>query len=1386
MMPETRSETVKFSSNTSGLKQGVSEVINQLNQLNKALVDNQYKQKDCNKAIKEAQKEIDALNKKTREGKELTEEDKEKIAQYNKTIEEQKLRLSQLRTEQTSLRQAISETSKSVAQGNKDWTVLKETLAHLTADTLKALSQKLLQVGKEVIQIGQNFSASMSEVAAISGASAEQLRQLEQTAREYGATTKFSATESAQALKYMALAGWDADQSIEALGSVLDLAAAGGMDLARASDIVTDYITAFGLSADDAAHFADVMSYAMSNSNTNVAQLGEAYKNCAATAASMNFSLEEVTAALMTMANAGVKGGEAGTTLNTLMTRLATDAKGCATELEGMGIKIFDDNDNLKSLTEILQLVTSAFDGMSDKQQAALSKAIAGTNQYSGLQTILKGLSDKAKESGQSFTDYAEALQQCDGTSKDMAKTMSNNLAGDLKTMQSAFEELALKIYEDGEGPLRSLVQTITKQGVPALENLIKHLDVLVPIVVAAGSAFLSYKAAVGIQDVISGVTQAYRELTGATEAATKATAAHNAVQAANPYGIVLAALGALVSGLTSYIMISRNAAKATEELNSETKNCLETIESAKKAASERQEQSETEINVLGTLKDRYDTLRTSVSLTAEEKKELDGIATELSKTIGTSVESLKEKDSTYKDLTGDIDDYIATLQRQIELEANKDELTAAYKSYNSALKAATETREKIAEQQAKLAEKEAEFDKKIAEAENSNDRNRSIDLAAQKERTLAKEQENLNKLNAAWADYYNQGGKAADIIKKVSEAMGSGEKAAQEWEEHYNALNRTTDAAAVSLDKLWKKTSDTGDAAEDAAKDTDYLTGSLGELTESTEAAEKAISKTEETISDTLSELESIGSLLDKVEKEMSDYGSMSLSTLNNIIKKYPELTDAVNDYINGLTDEKAIIEGLKKVYDRDVENYNKAVAAKKMAQQGFIKSAAENSSELVNKYKDQYNIDLKNFTDLQAAKTAAQKQTLLRMQEAEAEYRKIQDEKNYMVFQNAYGKQVMARDSSGKWTQLSGSALAAYEKTRTDYFSAQKAYAEFDPDKFADQLAADIAKTIPGATADSIVKLSGTGKNNSTSGGSSSSGNSGGSSKNDSVFTRSAWGVFGSGKTALEASLNWLDRGNSLGRFSEETQLRLLQLWRQGKNLSSGGTYALTKDEEYQLDKKIYDLKKSLAEKESREKEETLKKQEEAEKAAAKKQKERMELAQASFEAEINKRIKLRQKETQAVKEQADKEIAAIDAVMKKRKEENDDKKRQDEIDKINAQLRYKHLDDLSRGELLRRKQDILNEQAEVNWERMQEANKEGIRTKYQSVEDNTSRAIEGLQDTLGRFTDALARITGTQSAAQKVAGNSSVQNYFNITGAGLSKDQIMNQLISKLYSG
>lgn len=214
----------------------------------------------------------------------------------------------------------------------------------------------------DCINSAGDFEASMSNVEALSGASGDQLQALTDKAKEMGATTKFTAGESADALSYMALAGWDTQSMLQGISPVMELAAAANMDLASASDIVTDYLTAFGLTASDTTHFVDVMAYAMSHSNTNVEQLGEAYKACAATAKSMGYSVEETTAVLATMANAGVKGGEAGTALNAIMTRLATNTKGCADELEKYGVSIYDSQGNMNSLSDILTGLSAVWD----------------------------------------------------------------------------------------------------------------------------------------------------------------------------------------------------------------------------------------------------------------------------------------------------------------------------------------------------------------------------------------------------------------------------------------------------------------------------------------------------------------------------------------------------------------------------------------------------------------------------------------------------------------------------------------------------------------------------------------------------------------------------------------------------------------------------------------------------------------------------------------------------------------------------------------------------------------------------------------------------------------------------------------------------------------
>lgn len=346
-------------------------------------------------------------------------------------------------------------------------------VGNLALDALKSAAREIKDFAVSIAELGIDFDSSMSNVKALSGATDQELAKLTATAREAGKTTVFSAQESADALSYMALAGWDTKQMVAGLPSVLDLAAAAQMDLAEASDIVTDNVTAFGLSAKDSGHFADVMAYAMAHSNTDVAQLGEAYKNVASTAASMGISVEEVTSALMTMANAGVKGGEAGNGLNAIITRLATNTKGSADELKKYGVNIYDSEGKMSSLSDILIQTSKVWDGLTQKEQANLAKTIAGQNQYSKFQTVMAGLSDKAKQTGQSFQDYTEQLKNCDGAASDMSKTMNDNLAGDLKTLKSVTEDFKLTLYNMESGEMRNIVQRVTYDLIPAFEALV-------------------------------------------------------------------------------------------------------------------------------------------------------------------------------------------------------------------------------------------------------------------------------------------------------------------------------------------------------------------------------------------------------------------------------------------------------------------------------------------------------------------------------------------------------------------------------------------------------------------------------------------------------------------------------------------------------------------------------------------------------------------------------------------------------------------------------------------------------------------------------------------------------------------------------------------------
>lgn len=312
------------------------------------------------------------------------------------------------------------------------------------------------------VNLGKDYTSMMSEVQAISGASGKDLEMLQETAREYGATTVFSASEAAEALKYMSLAGWDAQQSSSALGGVLDLAAAAGMGLGEASDMVTDYLSAFGLEASQSTYFADMLAYAQSNSNTTALQLGEAYRNSAANLHATGQDVETTTSLLEAMANQGYKGSEAGTALAATMRDITQNMEDGAIKIGETSIAVQNEKGNFRDLTDILTDVEAATAGMGDAEKAAALGSTFTADSIKALNMILT-------EGMGTVSGYEEALRKSAGTSEKMAGVMTDNLSGDIANMESAMEEMKLQTFESMENPLRDLTQYTTDTVIPSL-----------------------------------------------------------------------------------------------------------------------------------------------------------------------------------------------------------------------------------------------------------------------------------------------------------------------------------------------------------------------------------------------------------------------------------------------------------------------------------------------------------------------------------------------------------------------------------------------------------------------------------------------------------------------------------------------------------------------------------------------------------------------------------------------------------------------------------------------------------------------------------------------------------------------------------------------------
>lgn len=405
----------------------------------------------------------------------------------------------------------------------------------------KNLTVPLVGLGTVAVNTTATFDSSMSKVQAISGAVGDDFDRLREKAKEMGAKTKFSASEAADAFTYMAMAGWKTEDMLEGIDGIMSLAAASGEDLALTSDIVTDALTAFGLQAKDSAHFADVLAAASNSANTNVSMLGESFKYVAPVAGALGYTAEDTSIALGLMANSGIKASQAGTALRTMLTNLANPTNDMAWAMETLNVSLTDSRGNMKSLREIMEDLKRGFSTLSEAESAQVAATLAGKEGMSGLLAIVNS-------SEADFNKLAKAIDNADGTAENMANTMLDNLSGQLTILKSslegaaiAFGDLLMPLIRDLVGLLQKAVDWVNNLTDEQKETIVRIAEVVAvvgPVLLILGKIAKTIISVINIINTLKKVILVLKP----------AIAALNAVLAANPIGIIIMAIAALVA----------------------------------------------------------------------------------------------------------------------------------------------------------------------------------------------------------------------------------------------------------------------------------------------------------------------------------------------------------------------------------------------------------------------------------------------------------------------------------------------------------------------------------------------------------------------------------------------------------------------------------------------------------------------------------------------------------------------------------------------------------------------------------------------------------------------------------------------------------------------
>ena len=867
------------------------------------------------------------------------ETEQDKLAATNARLQEAGVDTNNLGAESQKAAEKIAELRKeqaNAADGAKDFgakgsEAIQAVGAAIAAAGIAVALKEIYNEFKQCSEIAAEYEATMSTVEALSGASIEEMAALSEKAKELGATTKFTATEAAQAMTYMGMAGWDASEMLEGMNGVMMLAAASGEDLAMVSDIVTDNLTAFGLTAKDTARFSDVLAAAATNSNTSVAIMGETFKNAASVAGALGYSIEDVSVAVGLMANSGVKGSRAGTALRNVFNGLlegVTLTSNAFGEFEYTAVR---SDGTMKSFSDTISELRTYFDQMTEAEKVNNAITLAGQRGYNGLLAILNSTDEE-------YNALTNSINQSAGAAERMANIQMDNYTGQVTLMKSASDALRVTIGEQLNPTLRDGAKVMTTLFTKTNDFIKAH-----PGIVKAGAAVVG---------VIGAATVGITAYVAVTKIATAVTAALGAagITALGPIGLVVGGVALLTGAIVGLVAKYNEGVDSVKELTTAAREMDDVFKATSETYSQTEKQTLATTSLAGQYLDRLDELEAQGLDTAEAQKEYNLIVDKLN-TI------LPDINANIDEQTGLVEGGTDALREYVDAWKDKALMEAMQKKYNDELSAWADVQIEVAGNQQKL-------NKELAKQDQIR---QSLSDASKKYNALLEEQNKLygavenpryweieNELSALSGEMYNYNSelnKSEREVKNLNKAITEGEGTLADYEGQVREAQELMDSFSSSAEDNAQALSPLPDLVDSVAAEVAALTEEYKEVYEE---AYKSISgqyqlwdEADKVIATSIS---SINSNLEGQAQYWQDYQS-NIDMLASKTGDIEGLSDVIASFADGSADSVNAIAGMAKASDADLQKMVDNYLAVKKAQE----EAAESLAELTTNYSEE-----------------------------------------------------------------------------------------------------------------------------------------------------------------------------------------------------------------------------------------------------------------------------------------------------------------------------------------------------------------------------------------------------------------------------------------------